>query len=58
MAVKYQVYISIEGQDDSKIDTPEDDCWNENEVVLKTFDNLDEAEAFIGTCQQVAKEKP
>ncbi len=51
MGVKYRVYIGIEGQDDSKIDTPEDDCWNEGEVGLATFDTLDDAEAFVGTCQ-------
>ncbi len=52
MTVKYQVYIGIEGQDDSKIETSEDDCWLEDEqVTLSTFDNLTDAEAFVGTCQ-------
>ena len=52
MAIKYQVYIGIEGQDDSKINTSEDDCWPEDEqVTLATFDKLADAEAFVGTCQ-------
>ena len=51
MGIKYRVYIGIEGQDDSKIETPEDDCWPEEEVTLATFDNLADAEAFVGTCQ-------
>ncbi len=56
MSVEYQAYIGIEGQDESKINTSEDDCWPEDEqVVLRTFDKLEDAEAFVGTCQQIDK---
>ncbi len=57
MSVKYQVYISIEGQDESKVDTLQDDCWSEGEYPLEAFDTLADAEAFVGTCQQL-KEMP
>ncbi len=55
MNAKYQVYIGIEGQDESKINTSEDDCWNEEDWSLETFDKLEDAQAFVGSCQQIDK---
>ena len=48
MSKEYQVYIGIEEQDG-------DDCHDEGTVTLEVFDNLSDAEAHVGSCQQIDK---
>ena len=48
MGVKYTVYVNIEAYDESKLKTPEDDCWHPSEERdLAEFDSLEEAENFM-----------
>jgi len=46
--VKFTVYVTIEAYDDSKLQTPQDDCWHPSEERdLAEFDNLEDAQKFM-----------
>ena len=48
MNKEYDVYVGIEGHDVSN-----DDCWNEEEVVLQTFGTAKEASGLVGDIQAI-----